>query len=318
MTLRSLSSTSSPLGIFSRSAPPADAPPSPQEQQPAEQHLDLPLTPFQTQIAALETETLNEPTSIEAHLALLRALLEGGEYAGLTRYYETLALNTHPDAAGAKVRDVLVKSDEAWGVYTEGLSRMGRLGEIATMVRRRDNVAAGVSTGYASSTPNFIPTAALSTGSAAATAFTASSSSPASSSPASSSAASSPSATQSPLVSSLGSSAQLATAPGAAAAMTGAAGGAAGTPLSPIYVQLAPATPKANAWRAVRWMFGMLFWGFLLLTVFSMVMQSTGLLKAGQGPAEFEPEEGKIVKFSDVHGVEEAKNVSCLVTSYLS
>ena len=56
-------------------------------------------------------------------------------------------------------------------------------------------------------------------------------------------------------------------------------------------------------------MFGMLFWGFLLLTVFSMVMQSTGLLKAGQGPAEFEPEEGKVVKFSDVHGVEEAKNV---------
>lgn len=55
----------------------------------------------------------------------------------------------------------------------------------------------------------------------------------------------------------------------------------------------------------------MLFWGFLLLTVFSMVMQSTGLLKAGQGPAEFEPEEGKVVKFSDVHGVEEAKNVRC-------
>lgn len=41
-----------------------------------------------------------------------------------------------------------------------------------------------------------------------------------------------------------------------------------------------------------------------------MVMENTGLLKAGKGPAEFEPEEGKVVKFSDVHGVEEAKNVS--------
>jgi ATP-dependent 26S proteasome regulatory subunit len=36
-------------------------------------------------------------------------------------------------------------------------------------------------------------------------------------------------------------------------------------------------------------------------------MENTGLLKAGPGPAEFEPEEGRTVKFSDVHGVEEAK-----------
>ncbi len=40
-----------------------------------------------------------------------------------------------------------------------------------------------------------------------------------------------------------------------------------------------------------------------------MVMENTGLLKAGPGPMEFEPEEGKVVKFSDVHGVEEAKSV---------
>jgi ATP-dependent metalloprotease len=51
----------------------------------------------------------------------------------------------------------------------------------------------------------------------------------------------------------------------------------------------------------------MLFWGFVIFTIISMVMENTGLLKAGPGPAEFEPEEGKAVKFADVHGVEEAK-----------
>lgn len=50
-----------------------------------------------------------------------------------------------------------------------------------------------------------------------------------------------------------------------------------------------------------------------------MVMENTGLLKAGKGPAEFEPEEGKVVKFSDVHGVEEAKNVRYVLSlEYLS
>ena len=55
-----------------------------------------------------------------------------------------------------------------------------------------------------------------------------------------------------------------------------------------------------------------MFWAFILLTVFSMVMENTGLLKAGPGPVEFEAEEGKVVRFSDVHGCEEAKAVSDL------
>jgi ATP-dependent metalloprotease len=73
---------------------------------------------------------------------------------------------------------------------------------------------------------------------------------------------------------------------------------------------MAPATPQMSAMRAFRWLIGMLFWAFIILTIMSMVMENTGLMKAGPGPAEFEPEEGKTVKFSDVHGVEEAKGVS--------
>jgi ATP-dependent metalloprotease len=72
---------------------------------------------------------------------------------------------------------------------------------------------------------------------------------------------------------------------------------------------MAPATPQMSAMRAFRWLIGMLFWAFIILTIMSMVMENTGLMKAGPGPAEFEPEEGKVVRFSDVHGVEEAKSV---------
>jgi hypothetical protein len=54
----------------------------------------------------------------------------------------------------------------------------------------------------------------------------------------------------------------------------------------------------------------MAFWAFLILTVLSLVAENTGLLKAGSQPMEFEPEEGKVVKFDDVHGCEEAKTVS--------
>jgi ATP-dependent metalloprotease len=37
--------------------------------------------------------------------------------------------------------------------------------------------------------------------------------------------------------------------------------------------------------------------------------ENTGLMKAGPAKAQFEPTEGKTVKFSDVHGVDEAKEV---------
>jgi len=306
-SIRTLTTSPTPRGIFSRTpTPPAEtvqASATPAHPVPAPHDLDAPLTPFQTQIAELETKTLAQPGDLAAHLALLKALLDGGEYHGLTRYYETLALASDPNADTKKAREVLVGSDEAWALFLEGLSRSGRLGEIAAMVRRRDAIVSAVgSTG--SSTP--VTSAALSTGAVAASTSTLSSASPASttagrssilSSLSGSSSSSSPSSMSTPPPS-VGSSPLAST------------GAAAGTPLSPIYVQLAPPTPQANAWKALRWLIMMGIWGFIILTVMSMVMQSTGLLKAGRGPAEFEPEEGKVVKFSDVHGVEEAKNVS--------
>jgi ATP-dependent metalloprotease len=47
------------------------------------------------------------------------------------------------------------------------------------------------------------------------------------------------------------------------------------------------------------------------MVLFSVLLENSGLLKAGPRPAaEFEPASGKTYKFSDVHGVDEAKDVS--------
>lgn len=53
----------------------------------------------------------------------------------------------------------------------------------------------------------------------------------------------------------------------------------------------------------------------MFLVVLAVLLENSGLLKAG-GPrtAEFEPSEGKVVKFSDVHGVDEAKEVGFTMT----
>ncbi len=48
----------------------------------------------------------------------------------------------------------------------------------------------------------------------------------------------------------------------------------------------------------------------VVLVVLSIWVENSGLLKAGPRQAEFEPIQAKTYKFSDVHGVDEAKGVS--------
>ena len=270
-SLRHLSTTTRNNGIFSsfsKSAATA-APPPPSTDD------DAPLTPFQSQIAALETEALAEPEDMEKQLVLLRALLAGGEFVGITKYYDAMAMTS--EGHGSKA---LLESGEALNLYLEALGKIGRMQDIAGAVRRRDTLR----------------------GSAAVTATE--STSPTASTPTASG--------QSSVLSGVISPGSTSTAPTSAPIAAQAGSTQPGTPLAPIYVQMAPATPQMSAMRAIRWLLGMLFWAFIILTIMSMVMENTGLMKAGPGPAEFEPEEGKVVKFSDVHGVEEAKSVSTL------
>ena len=174
----------------------------------------------------------------------------------------------------------LLESGEALNLYLEALGKIGRMQDIAGAVRRRDtlrgsSVTAGVES--PSSTPTTATTSTTTSG---------------------------PSSVLSGVISPTSTPTASESTPIAAQASQP------GTPLAPIYVQMAPATPQMSAMRAFRWLIGMMFWAFIILTIMSMVMENTGLMKAGPGPAEFEPEEGKVVKFSDVHGVEEAKGVS--------
>ncbi len=282
LTFRYFHTSPSHLGIFSPSS--ASTPPSPQPD-------DHPLTPFQTRIAALETEAHAHPESSDTQLALLRELLTGGEFQGLAKYYEAVALSEAEDGRS----QALLTSEEAWGMFVESLGRTGKLSEVAGMVRRRDRLLAGVATTPAPSpgqTQSLLTTQSTPFGTAA----EASSSTPTPSSPP-------------PSLSGLLSSVVAGSASSSSGAIATASSSTPGSPLSPIYVQMAPPTTQINAWKAIRWLLGVCIWAFIVLTILSMVMENTGLLKAGPGPMEFEPEEGKVVKFSDVHGVEEAKSV---------
>jgi ATP-dependent metalloprotease len=48
------------------------------------------------------------------------------------------------------------------------------------------------------------------------------------------------------------------------------------------------------------------------LTFLSMMLENSGVMKAGPAQKQWEPATGKTVKFSDVHGVDEAKEVGVL------
>jgi ATP-dependent metalloprotease len=56
---------------------------------------------------------------------------------------------------------------------------------------------------------------------------------------------------------------------------------------------------------------GFLFNGVssVILVVLAVLLENSGLMKAGPRQSQFEPVQGKVVKFTDVHGVDEAKDV---------
>lgn len=47
----------------------------------------------------------------------------------------------------------------------------------------------------------------------------------------------------------------------------------------------------------------------VFLVIMAVLLENSGLMKAGPRQTEFEPQQGKTYKFSDVHGVDEAKDV---------
>ncbi|ORX85624.1 ATP-dependent metallopeptidase Hfl [Basidiobolus meristosporus CBS 931.73] len=60
-------------------------------------------------------------------------------------------------------------------------------------------------------------------------------------------------------------------------------------------------------WRALRWVGVTFTYAFCILTFLSLALENSGLLKAANNQTEYEPSTQSVVKFSDVQGVEEAK-----------
>lgn len=65
---------------------------------------------------------------------------------------------------------------------------------------------------------------------------------------------------------------------------------------------------RANAaWRVFKGVGAIAFYSFVILTVVGYYSESTGLLRESTTEVEYEPTITETVKFSDVHGVDEAK-----------
>lgn len=61
-------------------------------------------------------------------------------------------------------------------------------------------------------------------------------------------------------------------------------------------------------WRALRWVGVTFTYAFCLLTVLSLALENSGLLKTTTAPqTEYEPSSQQAVKFDDVQGCDEAK-----------
>ncbi|KAG2223685.1 hypothetical protein INT45_007263 [Circinella minor] len=80
----------------------------------------------------------------------------------------------------------------------------------------------------------------------------------------------------------------------------------AGNKGSPIYVIVEEAR-KYMFWRALRWVGITLTYALCILTLLSLAMENSGLLKTGSSQIEYEPSNQQVVKFEDVQGVDEAK-----------
>lgn len=75
---------------------------------------------------------------------------------------------------------------------------------------------------------------------------------------------------------------------------------------NPIHVTIAE-SKGSWAYKCIRFVVLVAVGFFFILTLFAVLLENTGFIKAGPKQAEFEPTPGKTVKFSDVHGVDEAK-----------
>ncbi|KAI0336498.1 ATP-dependent metallopeptidase Hfl [Cubamyces sp. BRFM 1775] len=266
----------------------------------------LPGPSVTAKISKLEAEADADPNNVEKQVALFEALAATKVKPALdtvvARWERLCEFNpTHP----------LIRSDSAFKFYLVALRELGQDSSISSAVRRRDTLLAASSTAaldstsqataqlaqdVTSTTPDHSATASTTQISASATAD---STPPTSSQPLTPSqqAAQEVLAGKAPVARSVHTDIN---------ALSNALGRGAGVPGNPIVVTLAE--PKGALYlRLARFVISTGLIAFFILVVLSLWVENSGLLKAGPRQAEFEPIQAKTYKFSDVHGVDEAK-----------
>ncbi|KAF7976298.1 hypothetical protein HWV62_5812 [Athelia sp. TMB] len=223
-------------------------------------------------IARIEAEANNAPHDVNKQLALFQALVDTKAKPGydllITRWERMCEFDPHSP---------VLHSDVAFQLYCTSLVNTGLEASITPAVRRRESL-------LASAPPLSVPSNTTSAPSSTSNTAT----SELSSTPASRS----QEIAQGVLSGNSGTAALAASAqPGVKtstdmAQLVAALGSGAGNASNPIFVSVSD----------------------LLLVVFSVLLENSGLLKAGPRQSEYEPLQNNTVKFSDVHGCDEVKD----------
>ncbi|CCM02099.1 uncharacterized protein FIBRA_04176 [Fibroporia radiculosa] len=252
-------------------------------------------------VAAIEAEANANPYGVEKQVALFEALVGTDVKPGYDVVIARWERMCEFDSSNP-----LLRSDIAFQLYLTALVKSGLTASVDAAVRRRDTLLAAASaSGPAASSS---PSAEASTISAdsAVSAPVSNSTEPSSSNRLAQAVLAGQAPTTASAVSSNTDMAKL-----SAALSTGV-----GVPGNPIVVSLSE--PKGS-WipRLVRFVILTGLSGFFILVMLAVLLENSGLMKAGPRQAEFEPAQGKTYKFSDVHGVDEAKDELQEVVEFL-
>ncbi|KXN89262.1 ATP-dependent zinc metalloprotease FTSH 5, mitochondrial [Leucoagaricus sp. SymC.cos] len=266
-------------------------------------------------VTRLEAEANVHPHDTEKQLALFRALLE----TNLKTSYD-LIISRWERMCEFDPSSPALHSQEAFKLYLESLVRTDQQTAINAAVRRRDsllaahpllNAGVAVNEEATAATPESVGTSSTDPPPSSESGIPAS--------PEASKQAISPS--QQIAQSVLANQPVVSIPPNTLnvspfSRLKSAASGPEGTGDHPIQVSI---VERKGAWvpRLVRFIALVLVSSFFFLVILSVFFENTGFMKAGPRQSQFEPAEGKTVKFSDVHGVDEAKDELQDVVAFL-
>ncbi|TFY64871.1 hypothetical protein EVJ58_g2334 [Rhodofomes roseus] len=255
----------------------------------------------------MEAEASANPHDVHKQIALFEALVGTGVKPGydvvIARWERMCEFDpTNP----------LIRSDIAFQFYLNALLKNGLASSVDAAVRRRDSILAATASAATSST------AASSDASSEATSSDATPATELSTSNTSTHVTQTSSQKLAQAVLAGQGAASSASAPlnTDIAKLQAALSGGLGGPTSPIVVTLAE---QKSSWlpRLVRFLVISIIATFFFLVLMAVLLENSGLMKAGPRTTEFEPQQGKTYKFSDVHGVDEAKDELQEVVEFL-